>query len=411
MESKESKEYKMDICKRENESIKQFTIRLFQNKETLHLSNNDIAKLINEASGCRKDESSYRKWYKAYIEGYRDAQNLQTNGGTDKLEALKLKAEMLKKQAQTERLETNKWLRENARKELLYERMCDIIKDLPPIEFTKGQFKTKGRSTGLLCIADAHNGININMTTVSGDTVNVYSPEILKERLDKLLNMVVVDAERYFSYDKLVVFDLGDAIQNILRMSDIAKLKMGVLESVMDYANTISHWLVELSERLKVNIDYYCLGGNHAEMRLLEAKKNFPNENLGMVIREFIALRLQNNSHITVAPFTETAYAEIEGVHVLAYHGEDSKKDDMEITFWENYHNISIDILIEGHLHHHEQQAVGYSSTGDKEVIKVPSLMGVDVYSKKIRKMSRAGAKFLLFEDNQKTFERTYVLN
>lgn len=402
----------MDLLKRDNESIKEYTIRLFTNKNAFHLSNNDIAKLINDASGCRKDESSYRKWYKAYSEGYQDAMNLQPNSDNiDKAEGIRLKAEILKKQAQTERLETNRWLRENARKELLYERMCDIITGLPPIEFTQEQFKSKGRSTGLLCIADAHNGIDISMGTVAGEVVNVYSPEILKERLNKLLNMVVTDANKYFNYDRLIVFDLGDAIQNILRMSDIAKLKMGVLESVMDYANTISYWLVELSERLKVNVDYYCLGGNHAELRLLEAKKNFPNENLGMIIREFINLRLQNNPHIVVAPFTETAYVDIEGVHVLAYHGEDSKKDDTEINFWENFHGVSIDILIEGHLHHHEQNSVGYSSTGDKEVIKVPSLMGVDLYSKKVRKMSRAGAKFLLFEDNQKTFERTYILN
>lgn len=217
-----------------------------------------------------------------------------------------------------------------------------------------------------------------------------------------LLNQVVSDKEKFADYNKLVVFDLGDAIQNMLRMSDLTKLKTGVIESTLNYAEMISCWLNELNNRLNVPIEYVCLGGNHMELRLLEAKKNFEEENLGRVVREFVALRLKDNPNISIDPYEECGFKTIQGVNILAVHGEDSKADAQEISFWEDYHNISIDILLMGHVHHGEQNTVGYGITGNKEVIKVPSLVGVDTFSKKCRRMARAGAKFMLFEDGSK---------
>ena len=64
-----------------------------------------------------------------------------------------------------------------------------------------------------------------------------------------------------------------------------------------------------------------------------------------------------------------------------------------------------------GHFHHKEEISVSYGNLGDKEVIKVPSLIGIDAYSKKRRKMARAGAKFMIFNENGKNWEKVYYLN
>ena len=333
----------------------------------------------------------------------------------DKVEEIKQAMEELvkeRKKIQTANVEYNANLRSEARAEMFNEQVIQAIDNLKPVQFTKRLYKEPVlEATAVLCIADAHNGVEINMSSLFGEVVNVYSPEILKARLNSLANQVIKDKERLIDYDKLIVFDLGDAIQGMLRLSDLSKLKTGVLQSALDYAEMISQWLNFLSDKLEVPIEYVCLGGNHCECRFLEKGKNWEEENLGLVIQRFVELRLQNNPNITVDPYSEFGFKTVQGVNILAIHGDDAKNDFDEISYWENYHNISIDILIMGHVHHGEQKTVGYGLTGDKEVIKVPSLAGVDSFSKKCRKLARAGAKFMLFEDGSKTWEKTIVLN
>ena len=343
-----------------------------------------------------------------------DGEHIKNIEDSDLLQQINnAKDELIKerKKIQTANIEYNTNIRNEARLEMFNERLAQIISQLKPIKFTKYLSQDNEENIGVLCIADAHNGVEINLQTLFGEVVNVYSPEILKGRLDKLLNQVVKDCMTVIDYDKLIIFDLGDAIQNILRMSDIVKLKIGVLESVLNYAELISTWLVELSNRLKVPVEYICLGGNHAELRLLESKQNFEEENLGRLIREFIYLRLKDNPNITVAPYSEFGFKSIQGTNILAIHGNNAKSSLEEISYWENYHGISIDILLMGHEHHGEQTTVGYGLLGDKEIIKVPSLVGIDTYSKKLRRIARAGAKFMLFEDGLKTWEKTICLN
>lgn len=333
----------------------------------------------------------------------------------DKVAEIKKAIEELakeRKKIQTANVEYNANLRSEARAEMFNEQVIEAINKIKPIQFTKKLYREScPEAVAVLCIADAHNGVEINMHSLFGEVVNVYSPEILKGRLNKLANQVIKDKERLIDYDKLIVFDLGDAIQGMLRLSDLSKLKTGVLQSALDYAEMISQWLNFLSDKLEVPIEYVCLGGNHCECRFLEKGRNWEEENLGLVIQRFVELRLQNNPNITVDTYSEFGFKTVQGINILAIHGDDAKNDFNEISYWENYHNISIDILIMGHVHHGEQNTVGYGLNGDKEVIKVPSLVGVDSFSKKCRKLARAGAKFMLFEDGSKTWEKTIVLN
>ena len=63
------------------------------------------------------------------------------------------------------------------------------------------------------------------------------------------------------------------------------------------------------------------------------------------------------------------------------------------------------------HFLHLDQQSFGIGLNTEKEVIKCPSIVGIDDYSKKCRKLSRAGALLMLFEDGQKTWTKKYILN
>lgn len=338
--------------------------------------------------------------------------NIQDENKLQEILIAKKELEKERKKIQTINLEYNRYVRDISRFELFNEKIKEAIDNMPALIFSNTiQDKFNSKQTAVLCISDAHNGVEINMQTVFNEPINIYSPDILKKRLNKLADTVIKDYKNNFNYKKLIVFDLGDGIQNILRLSDIAKLKTGVIDSVLQYAEMISQFLNKIQNELNIQIEFSCLGGNHSELRLISTGRNWESENLGKVIREFIALRLKDNQNIKVDPYSDFSFKQIEGINILAIHGDDSKKNINEISYWEQYHNITIDILLMGHFHHQEQISLGYSPTGDKEIIIVPSLIGIDEFSRKNRKLARAGAKFILFEDNNKTWEKVIYLN
>lgn len=322
-----------------------------------------------------------------------------------------IKAERIK--VSTANLEYNAIKRAEARNDMFKEELIRAIGRLEPIKFSrKFEPKIGNEQTGVLCIGDEHYGTTIDMESLFGEKVNVYNPQVFKTRMERLMNSIEDDTYSIGSFGKLIIFDLGDSIQGIIHMSDLMKLKAGIVDCSIEYAEYISQWLVELSERLQIPIEYIAVGGNHSQIRSLNAKKgDLPEDNVAKIITQIIQLRLANNPNIIIAPYAECGFKTVQGVNILAYHGDDTKDVNREISFFEDYHQIDIDILLLGHFHHLEQQSVGIGLNTEKEVIKCPSIVGIDDYSKRCRKLSRAGALLMLFEDGQKTWTKKYILN
>lgn len=404
---------KMD--RKKNESYLSFSKRVTRALSNKTISYKEWAKsLLNENIYGEENTRRCFVFFEKFLSILENDEinNIQDENKLQEILIAKKELEKERKKIQTINLEYNQYVRDISRFELFNEKIKEAIDNMPALIFSNTiQDKFNSKQTAVLCISDAHNGTEINMQTVFNEPINIYSPDILKKRLNKLADTVIKDYKNNFNYKKLIVFDLGDGIQNILRLSDIAKLKTGVIDSVLQYAEMISQFLNKIQNELNIQIEFSCLGGNHSELRLISTGKNWESENLGKVIREFIALRLKDNQNIKVDPYSDFSFKQIEGINILAIHGDDSKKNINEISYWEQYHNITIDILLMGHFHHQEQISLGYSPTGDKEIIIVPSLIGIDEFSRKNRKLARAGAKFILFEDNNKTWEKVIYLN
>ena len=404
---------KMD--RKKNESYLSFSKRVTRALSNKTISYKEWAKsLLNENIYGEENTRRCFVFFEKFLSILENDEinNIQDENKLQEILIAKKELEKERKKIQTINLEYNQYVRDISRFELFNEKIKEAIDNMPALIFSNTiQDKFNSKQTAVLCISDAHNGVEINMQTVFNEPINIYSPDILKKRLNKLADTVIKDYKNNFNYKKLIVFDLGDGIQNILRLSDIAKLKTGVIDSVLQYAEMISQFLNKIQNELNIQIEFSCLGGNHSELRLISTGRNWESENLGKVIREFIALRLKDNQNIKVDPYSDFSFKQIEGINILAIHGDNSKKNINEISYWEQYHNITIDILLMGHFHHQEQISLGYSPTGDKEIIIVPSLIGIDEFSRKNRKLARAGAKFILFEDNNKTWEKVIYLN
>lgn len=171
------------------------------------------------------------------------------------------------------------------------------------------------------------------------------------------------------------------------------KLRYGVVESTIKYADYITNWLNELTKY--VQIEFQMVSGNHTELRMInQPKGTFVDDNMSKVIREFISIRLEGNPNFTMLQNSSgLIFDTIEGYNILGIHGE-VKDLSKAITNFTNTYNTVIDILIGGHMHHLKTETIGVN----RDVISVPSVIGIDDYSMTLGKTSSAGAIFLIIE-------------
>lgn len=322
------------------------------------------------------------------------------------LEELKYEIIKERKKIQTVNIEYNANARHEARTELFHEMMIEAINKLKPIEIKKYKITSPIERTALLNISDTHYGSMVDLRAFNNEIVNKYNPDIFKARMWYLLSQIEQDLD----YDKLVIFGLGDYIQGILRVSDIRKTHAGFTDCAIELAEFLSTWLDETQNRLQIPVEFQIVNGNHDNIKILTGKKgDFPEEDTTKIIYEFINLRLKNNENIKIVFTNGINFYSFYGYNVVGEHGEcDLKK---AIEYYEEYFGVSIDLLIAGHLHKSSQETIGIGYCGDRQVVRVPSIIGSCDYSKKLKKSSRAGAKFYVFDKNGINFEKTYYLN
>jgi len=334
------------------------------------------------------------------------------------------KIELLIERKKTQRI--NQQFHENLRymgdHELYVEMVKEAIENLSPIKIIPTTYKKdKNETIGFLTISDAHYGKEFTIKGLFGEVVNQYSPEIYKARMWKLLSDLENDLYDV-KIDRLRISDCGDAVENVLRATNsLQKLKVGVIDSALEYANFISTWLCEVYNRLKIPVEYSIVGGNHDILRLLSSKKDFDGENIAKTIHAYIEQKVEISKlkaeleykikpQILIREYSDITYDNLFGINILSYHG-DTKNMKEDIEFFENFYQIDIDILLAGHLHRGSSETIGYGYMGDREIIRIPSIIGVDDYAKSIKKASRAGCLFMTFNEDGKQWCKTYYLN
>lgn len=391
-----------NLKRMENENEDQYFYRVCKMKDSLGFTWPQMAEIFNNEFGCSKGDTAYRKKWAAF-ESIFEANEDKLIGETkylDEIKAAKYALEKERKKLQTEKLEYNRWLREEARDELIAEKIVDAISSLTPLNTPKYMPVVKTSKSWVLAFSDAHFGAELSIKGLYGEIINEYSPEIFYQRMDYLFSQVVELIQRE-NINELYVFDLGDQIDGMLRVGQLMKLRYGVVEATIKYANWLAEWLNELSRYCRVI--FRQTNGNHSELRMLGQKKgSFEEDNMGKVIYEFIKVRLDDNPNVGVFQ-NETGYIfeTLQGYNVLGYHGE-SKQLESTMKDFEKIYKVDIDILIAGHLHHSYSETVGICS----DVMRTPSIIGIDDYSMKLHKTSNPGATMFCIEQGKgKTLE------
>ena len=156
-------------------------------------------------------------------------------------------------------------------------------KSLPDIQIVPQTRRGGQKERSLvLCVADCHYGAEWTIRGLREEVLNAYSPEIFEARMADLLGQVraILDREQL---NHVTLLLCGDALDGMLRSSQLMRLRWGVVESCMRYAEYMARWVSALS--LYADVDVYGVDGNHSEIRPLGSRRGeFENENLAMII-------------------------------------------------------------------------------------------------------------------------------
>lgn len=348
-----------------------------------------------EWRGSSAFRKAYRWMQRAYDNVFRQNGFIGTQG--DELDAKKREVEKAAIKLRTEKLEYNRWLREEARDELICEKICSAIRELPALDIPRPIQPEYADRAGVLLLADAHYGVDLKISGLFGETINEYSPEIFESRMWDLLNQVVYICNKE-GFSSLNVYDLGDEVDGLLRISQLWKLRYGVIESTVRYGRFITEWLNELTHHVRVKYQMVS-DSNHCQLRLLSQPKNtFKDENMSYVIQDKIIDRLGDNPNFEFVK-NPTGYiydSNVAGYSVLGFHGE-CKNLEQTIKNFSRTYGTYIDFLVAGHKHHQMSSNVGIES----DIVGAPSIIGVDDYALSLHKTSDPGATLFVLEENK----------
>lgn len=373
------------------EDFDTYALRLYENKSQYGLNSESIAELLNKESGLSKTESAFRKFYTAFRKGrdYAISKNCSVSDIDDKikeLESEKIKFQTIKNEYRT-------LVRKDARHELFYENIGKIINTLPVPKFEKRAELNITNKAHVLTIADIHCGSDFNFDK------NKYDYQECARRFN-ILESETIKYIRNNDVSKLIILNLGDSVQGILRLSDLKLNQTSVVESTVIVSKLISNLLNNLSTYCY--IDYYSVPtSNHSQTRNLGSDRNgLKDEDVEFVIANYINDVLKDNNHINC--FNNFGYDYIEfpilNQNAIAVHGHTVKIDSAikDISF----HNRRFyDYLFVAHLHAGKESIDGATNTRDVETLLCPSFIGTCPYSDGLMKASQPSCKVFCFDE------------
>ena len=355
----------------------------------------DVANILNARLHKDYSEACYRKAYQYWSLMNNAIKSCigDDNDVAKEFQVQKRELEKERKKLQTEKLEYNRWLREEAREEMVQEKISEAIANLKPLTIPDYKETPKNNRGAVLCLADAHFNTEFEIKGLWGEILNSYSPEIFIDRM-WLLRDKVMDITEREGLSEIHIFGLGDDNDGLLRLTDnLFKLRWGVLESTLIYADFMANWINAISGFVNVKV-HMVQDSNHNQLRLCSAPKNaFKGENLSKIILHTLKGRLSDNPCVKIIENpTGYIFADIVGYNIMGIHGEvKSLKATMDNLT--RLYNTRIDFIIGGHKHHSEEYGF------DCEAISVGSIIGIDDYSTSLMRSSNASATMLIFEE------------
>jgi predicted phosphodiesterase len=361
------------LKKNENESIKEYKIRICEQKEVLMLTWDDIAKYINIETGDSFSESYYRKWWHSFKEGYEYRQIELENLRMTTEDFRRIEFEKEKQKFYDQRVSYNKSIRKDSR----YEDMLDIIKDTiiqnKPVKLEYNSFPVNTNSDNdlLVHLNDLHYGADIN------NAWNIYNSDICKKYLEEYLEEILKIKQLHNSQNCFVVAN-GDLISGNIHYEIAVENKENIIQQVTGVSELISEFIYELSKHFN-RVTFGVVAGNHS--RLNRKDESLYTERLDDIIIWYLKADLKNIVNVSfvknIDPTMNTI--NIRGKKYLNVHGD---YDNGQTTLTAINFNSGNDIYAVccGHKHHNKTEHVN-----NIKVFMAGSMIGIDSYCVKHR--------------------------
>ena len=296
------------------------------------------------------------------------------------------------------RNEINEACRTKSRSEALRDAVIEAAKQLPEIAVPACLPADVGGERSLVvCIADCHYGAEWKIRGLREETLNAYSPEIFEARMENLLGQVrsILEKEQIAH---VVLLLCGDALDGMLRAGQLMRLRWGVVESCMRYAEYMARWVSALA--LNADVEVYGVDGNHSEIRPLGSRKaEFENENLEKIILWHMAERLRGVNSVRVDEVAEKRkLVKAQGYSILLAHDTDTRALEEAAKQAMLLYGERIDFMICGHKHRERELVSGYTATGNSLILRVPSICGMDDYAQRLGYGGLPGALAMVLE-------------
>ena len=337
----------------------------------------DIADFRSDYNGESEHRDTIRKGSKLLYE-YLDAgwvHEPTEMSISESDEIIRLKKERQK--LSDARVEYNRQIRQEARKESYSEMVKRIIcENVEPTDL-KVQYHTFNSNTDLLVhLTDLHTGIEINTWN------NKFNQDILKERIEKFTSEILKIRDLHKSENCYLVIGeiLSGIIHNNLRLPN----NMDLMEQFKYVSELISAMLIRIANHFN-HIYVYVTPGNHSRVSP-KKEDSLDGENMDVLLPFYLKAKLQNINNIDICENNidpEIAMFNIRGNNVFASHGHKDNPASVVQNFTMMF-GIKPDIVLLGHRHLN-----GLTTVYNTKVIESGCCSGTDQYAMSIRKTNR----------------------
>ena len=370
-----------DFSRLENENYHSYIWRMdelvqsgkYQNwKEITPMVNKE---LFDEDESQYRDESAFRKAVK-YARDFYEA-GVFGNNEDEYFNKLRIEKQELQKEKQKlfdERTGLNKLLREQSRREELFNIVKRAIDEYEPIVFDYSPAPIIDSDSDMIIhVTDVHCGVNI----VS--PFNTYNFDILQERLKKYLDEIIEIRETYNSQNAYVILG-GDMLHGLIHTNARIEAKENIIEQIKKVSDVIGHFIDVLRYQFS-NVFVYTTPGNHGRS-MASKEEAIRGENFDLLVPYVLSKDFKRVENVFIEENTldvNIATFNVRGWNVYASHGDKENEKTVVYNMTKLARRAGYplpDMCYLGHRHTN-----GLSTVDEVKVIQSGCVDGMDSYA------------------------------
>lgn len=362
----------------ENETDEELIYRVCSDKDLIGSWQN-VADILNELIGTEYTESKFRKQFQAFNKmlSANRSKFVDSDEQIKEIEVQKRELEKERKKLSDARVDYNRLIRQEARKESYIDMVKRIIcEDVEPMNIPIHYILFNSSTDLLVHLTDIHTGIEIH------NWKNDFDSDILKQRIEKFTSDILDIRGMHQSENCYLV--VGEILSGIIHNNLRLQNNMDLMEQFKYVSELISAMLSRMANHFN-HIYVYTTPGNHSRISP-KKEEALDGENMDILLPFYLKARMQNVKNITICDNTiepEIAMFNIRGNNVFATHGHKDSPSSVVQNFTMMF-NIKPDIVLLGHRHTN-----GLTTVYDTKVIESGCCSGSDNYAVSIRKVNK----------------------